>query len=42
MAEKKYLDLTGLGQYTVKIKGYADNAAETEAGKVDTGIRKES
>ena len=39
MAEKKYLDLTGLGQYTVKIKGYADNAAKTEAGKVETGIR---
>lgn len=39
MAEKKYLDLTGLTQYTGKIKGYADNAAKTEAGKVDTGIR---
>lgn len=39
MAEKKYLDLTGLTQYTGKIKGYADNAATTEAGKVDTGIR---
>lgn len=45
MAEKKYLDLTGLGQYTVKIKEYADNAATTaattEAGKVDAGIRKD-
>ena len=41
MAEKKYLDLAGLTQYTGKIKGYADNAAKTEAGKVDTGIRKD-
>ena len=41
MAEKKYLDLAGLTQYTGKIKGYADNAASTEAGKVDTGIRKD-
>ena len=39
MAEKKYLDLAGLTQYTGKIKGYADNAAKTEAGKVETGIR---
>ena len=41
MAEKKYLDLDGLRKYTGKIKGYADNAATTEAGKVDTGIRKD-
>ena len=41
MAEKKYLDLTGLGQYTVKIKAYADNAATAKASKVDTEIRKD-
>ena len=43
MAEntKKFLDLDGLKIYDGKIKEYADNAAKTEAGKVDTGIRKD-
>ena len=41
MAEntKKFLDLDGLKIYNGKIKAYADNAATTEANKVDTAIR---
>ena len=38
---KKFLDLTGLEYYNGKIKDYADNAAKTEAGKVNTGIRQD-
>ena len=43
MAEnvKKFLDYEGLKTYNDKIKAYADNAATTEAGKVDTNIRKD-
>ena len=43
MAEnvKKFLDLDGLKIYDGKIKAYADNAATTEANKVDTAIRKD-
>lgn len=43
MAEnvKKFLDYEGLTLYNSKIKAYADNAATTEAGKVDTNIRKD-
>lgn len=43
MAEnvKKFLDYEGLKTYNGKIKAYADNAATTEAGKVDTAIRKD-
>ena len=41
MAEnvKKFLDYEGLKTYNGKIKAYADNAATTEAGKVNTNIR---
>ena len=43
MAEntKKFLDLDGLKIYDGKIKAYADNAATTEASKVDAAIRKD-
>ena len=41
MATKKFLDLDGLKIYNGKIKAYADNAAKTEASKVDTAIRKD-
>ena len=43
MAEnvKKFLDLDGLKIYDGRIKAYADNAATTEASKVDTAIRKD-
>lgn len=39
--EKKFLDLVGLTRYDGKIKAYADTAASTAAGAVDTGIREE-
>ena len=38
---KKFLDLDGLKIYDGKIKAYADNAATTEASKVDTAIKKD-
>lgn len=41
MATKKFLDLTGLTRYDGKIKEYVNNTATTEAGKVETAIRKE-
>lgn len=41
MATKKFLDLAGLTRYDGKIKAYANNAATTEAGKVETAIREE-
>ena len=41
MAQKKFLDLDGLKTYNGKIKAYADNAASTAAGNVDTGIRRD-
>ena len=43
MAEnvKKFLDLEGLTLYNGKIKAYADTAASTAAGNVDTNIRKD-
>ena len=39
MATKKFLDLAGLTTYDGKIKAYADNAASTAAGSVNTNIR---
>ena len=39
MAQKKFLDLAGLTTYDGKIKAYANTAATTEAGKVNTNIR---
>ena len=38
---KKFLDLAGLTTYDGKIKQYANTAATTEAGKVNTNIRKD-
>ena len=39
MATKKFLDYEGLKTYNGKIKQYADTAASTAAGNVDTNIR---
>ena len=41
MATKKFLDYEGLKTYNGKIKAYADTAASTAAGNVNTNIRKD-